>query len=335
MTDLRKLLIEVRDGLDAIEANLGWPGSENALKLISQHKARIDAALAEKDSNPERKRLICPLCEADRYKEPCRGSKIIDCPMAGKAAHSALAEPVEPVNYTHTEFFWVVEKKEHGTVFYWQGTCDNEFKQWEYSTKVTDAVRFPSKAAAEIAIRMCNLAYDYADLRKEQNQFSYYQPYAAEHGLIHAAPAEQWRSNELKMHDPEGQHYAGEKLDALESQPVPVEPDEVSEMRSYRYRQAEIVMQYIDSLQSALKLAQGKADALERDDNQKADANRELWIRAEKAEAVNRRMVELMKEPSEGMIAAGYPPNDERAQSWDVTEVFKAMSAELLKEMEK
>jgi len=30
------------------------------------------------------------------------------------------------------------------------------------------------------------------------------------------APASQWRSNELKMHDPEGQHYAGEKLDALQ-----------------------------------------------------------------------------------------------------------------------
>jgi hypothetical protein len=30
--------------------------------------------------------LICPLCEADRYKEPCRGRDILKCPMAGTAA---------------------------------------------------------------------------------------------------------------------------------------------------------------------------------------------------------------------------------------------------------
>jgi hypothetical protein len=35
--------------------------------------------------------LICPLCEADRYKEPCRGRDILKCPMTGTAA--AKGEP--------------------------------------------------------------------------------------------------------------------------------------------------------------------------------------------------------------------------------------------------
>lgn len=41
-----KLLREQLDALAAIEANLGWPGSENALKLISQQRDRIRAHLS-------------------------------------------------------------------------------------------------------------------------------------------------------------------------------------------------------------------------------------------------------------------------------------------------
>lgn len=187
-----------------------------------------------------------------------------------------------------------------------------------------------------------------------------------------------------------------DKLAALESQPVPVEPEPMPEIwlaslglplnfKLYPQR-------VIDTLQSALqhitedkerlyqlnvdcealiirqreerKKQQERAEAAEsalqrvteerdaarknyqfmvdRAADEKLDGYRELGAkcasleeRAEKAESLNRRMVELLKEPSEGMIAAGYPPNDERAQSWDVTEVFKAMSAELLKEATK
>lgn len=31
------------------------------------------------------------------------------------------------------------------------------------------------------------------------------------------------------------------------------------------------------------------------------------------------------REPDEGMIQAGYPPNDERAQDWGVKEIWQAM----------
>lgn len=64
--------------------------------------------------------------------------------------------------------------------------------------------------------------------------------------------------------------------------------------------------------------------------NRSAD---DYMIQKREAESLNKRLVELLCEPSDGMIAAGYPPDDERAQSWGVTEVFKAMSAELLKEV--
>lgn len=134
------------------------------------------------------------------------------------------------------------------------------------------------------------------------------------------------------------------ELAAIKSQPVPVEPERVKAMRSDTWCGGDVseALRYIDSLQSAQKLAQEELD------NQKKRAeslDQELthcWkqqadavLALDKAESINRRMLELMKEPSEGMIAAGYPPNDERAQSWDVTEVFKAMSAELLKEADK
>ena len=136
-----------------------------------------------------------------------------------------------------------------------------------------------------------------------------------------------------------------DKLAAIESQPVPVEPPEVArihELASRGYPEANIESLYIKDLQSALKRAQEERDkwmSLAQANQKLAEtahrrANREQRFK-EKAESINRRMVELMKEPSEGMIAAGYPPNDERAQSWDVTEVFKAMSDELLKEVEK
>jgi len=88
-----------------------------------------------------------------------------------------------------------------------------------------------------------------------------------------------------------------ERLKRIESQSVPVEPDEVSEMRSYTYRQAETCIKYIDALQSALKLAQEELDAEKECKNATARAY-------ERAESTVKRMVGLMKEPSEGILDA-------------------------------
>lgn len=132
-----------------------------------------------------------------------------------------------------------------------------------------------------------------------------------------------------------------------ESQPVPVEPafdyaafkkhaEETHALStSFSTHLLKAVVDYIDSLQSALKLAQEERDAKDR-----LITNYEEWLsvsgenakelqeRAEKAEAINRRMVERMKEPSANMKSAGYGKPDYLA-------IFKAMSAELLKEVEK
>ena len=127
-----------------------------------------------------------------------------------------------------------------------------------------------------------------------------------------------------------------EKLAALESQPVTVEPERVKAMRSDTWCGGDVseALRYIDSLQSAQKLAQEKyeqavsnkqiaeaqcAELLQRAEKAEAelklaqeerDENRRLyeamhkdWNSAiqgkEKAEAINRRMVELMKEATD------------------------------------
>lgn len=117
------------------------------------------------------------------------------------------------------------------------------------------------------------------------------------------------------------------ELAAIKSQPVPVEPDEVTTLidGSWSELNAAATRKHIDTLQAALQRVREERDKC-------AQMNDDQSRRVFAAEERVKRMVELMKEPSASMIAAGYPPNDERSQSWDVTEVFKAMSAELLKE---
>lgn len=135
-----------------------------------------------------------------------------------------------------------------------------------------------------------------------------------------------------------------EKLAALEK-PVPVEPDAVATFRKTYHAAYPMkgVVDYIDSLQSALQRAQE-----ERDDNGKewARSAEALVItiqRAEKAESLNRRMVELLKEPAAvGVVYADKNPPEGhhgRVFSWlispkDISDDTKlyAMSAELLKE---
>lgn len=144
------------------------------------------------------------------------------------------------------------------------------------------------------------------------------------------------------------------ELAAIRSQPVPVEPLTFDHFTNSDHREdfgpvtegRYVLKTDYGTLQSELQLAQEERDKrmtrmmaaekraeqaeAERDELQKRfDAEVEAFYEERE---LNRRMVELMKEPSASMIAAGYPPNDERSQSWDVTEVFKAMSAQLLKE---
>lgn len=132
-----------------------------------------------------------------------------------------------------------------------------------------------------------------------------------------------------------------EKLAALEK-PVPVEPECVKYLAQYEQadedgiivkvsRQAiHETLAHIDSLQSALQRAQEDA---------RDSALESLgYLRdKEKAEERNRRMVELMKEPSAPMknMARGLLNLSTVKTEADATMLFKAMSAELLKEMEK
>lgn len=128
----------------------------------------------------------------------------------------------------------------------------------------------------------------------------------------------------------------------LDAQTVPVEPDEVATLigGSWSELNAEGTRKYIDSLQSALQRAQEERDK----SNAEWGAAHNLQMkRAESAESLNKRMVELMKEPSEGMVDAAEKADREYTDrqygkehplmqqgSYDH---WKAMSAELLKEV--
>ncbi len=69
---LRSILTCVHyDMVDAVESDI---------------RNRLFITRAADQVNAEGRKLICPLCEADRLKEPCHGSNIIDCPMTGTAA---------------------------------------------------------------------------------------------------------------------------------------------------------------------------------------------------------------------------------------------------------
>lgn len=133
-------------------------------------------------------------------------------------------------------------------------------------------------------------------------------------------------------------------------QPVPVEP-----FRRFRgvlkpvdrgmwvngpcdyYHDAEVDTR-IDSLQSALQRAQEERDTNGNEWARSAEALVITLQRAEKAESINRRMVELLKEPSDDIVNAGlYQYDNAFVETGEdhVSMIFKAMSAELLKEIEK
>ena len=145
------------------------------------------------------------------------------------------------------------------------------------------------------------------------------------------------------------------KLAAIRSQPAPVEPDTVCWFKHGPYSDSEplicvfddpqdddnysplIYRGHYDSLRSALQRAQEEAD------NQFKYAGR-LLDELHKAEQANRRMVELMKEPSEAMWSAVWvsikvPPLQRARSVLSVHDLrllwaafHQAMSAELLKE---
>jgi len=96
------------------------------------------------------------------------------------------------------------------------------------------------------------------------------------------------------------------ELAAIKSQQVPEEPESVQYLREcvVARTRGESTLQYIDTLQSALKVAQQERDA-EKEIVLKAvkqictpmSENIKGWKeRAEKAEASNKRLVELLKE---------------------------------------
>lgn len=131
----------------------------------------------------------------------------------------------------------------------------------------------------------------------------------------------------------------------LDAQTVPVEPEKLKRVREViknyaakgvNHADADIV-EYIDSLQSALQRVTEERDAEIECRNAAARAY-------EAAESRNRRMVELLKEPSEGMIESVFSVSlpsyegQELHMAYDIVSkadcraIFKAMSAELLKE---
>lgn len=99
------------------------------------------------------------------------------------AAHLPHSAPVsrEEVVPIITEFFWLIEMHElGGGVFYWQGTYNKEHQYWDWSAKAVDAVRFPSKKAAEVALVHLGLNYVYVgrdNVRRDKIA-------AIEHGFV-------------------------------------------------------------------------------------------------------------------------------------------------------
>jgi len=133
---------------------------------------------------------------------------------------------------------------------------------------------------------------------------------------------------------------------------LPVEPDVVKLLseQDYEYNRKTNALikrhaEQIDSLQFALQRAHTERDNWQETARQYA-GNSDYWReRAEKAEALNKRMVELMKEPSDGMWSAVWvsikvPPLQRARSVLSVHDLrllwaafHQAMSAELLKEV--
>lgn len=146
--------------------------------------------------------------------------------------------------------------------------------------------------------------------------------------------------------------YAHSETDA---QPVPVEPDLGwlythckaigMDCKSDSGKMAEDIALFTINLQSALQRAQDELDKVISPCCQEWHTCQRLcsplaenWrMAAKRAEATNRRMVELMKEPSDGFkqwflsqIPSGTVISN---PEWWIPRIHKAMSAELLKEV--
>lgn len=135
-----------------------------------------------------------------------------------------------------------------------------------------------------------------------------------------------------------------QKLATLESQPVPVEPVDIEYIHKFinsapfgEHCPPEDMARahgIIDSLTAALQRAQEDA-ARERRISSKAEHDLDAALVAkQKAESLNRRMVELLKEPSEGMVSVviknmfcDSTENEKCARA-----AISAMSEQLLKE---
>lgn len=77
------------------------------------------------------------------------------------------------------------------------------------------------------------------------------------------------------------------ELQSIRLAEMPVEPDELKNMRYPWWLEGNVksVLEYIDALKAYALKEKERADSAERDDSQKAEANRELWQRTEKAES--------------------------------------------------
>jgi hypothetical protein len=88
----------------------------------------------------------------------------------------------------------------------------------------------------------------------------------------------------LPTHMPKAILASLEELKRIQAVQV---PDELHKTRADDFLPTTFVVrrEKYDTLRDLLKRITAERDALERDDNQKADANRGLWIRAEAAES--------------------------------------------------
>lgn len=127
-------------------------------------------------------------------------------------------------------------------------------------------------------------------------------------------------------------------LQSIRSAELPVEPEPMPEMWLAAHRLPAGFKLYtqktIDALKSYALKEKERADEAIRAIDKIQQVGLLHLERAEKAESELAALRGKLMEPDDEMIKAGYPPNDESAQSWGVVEVFKAMSAVALKEGE-
>lgn len=128
--------------------------------------------------------LCAKVCEqyAKVFADSMDYRRMLECAAAIRAIPQAELEAVLPEEAMpiRTEFFWLIEMKERsGGVFYWPGTYEKELQYWDWSANAYEAVRFPSKLAAEMSLQQLNLNYVYID----GTEIRLDKIYAAEHGF--------------------------------------------------------------------------------------------------------------------------------------------------------